>query len=201
MSHLVSDELRLMAAPMAGYRALCQQPSAPGARTLLRRPALVAVIIGGVITLTTTGTLAPGLFLSSVLTWAVAPLVQALLAAALIALVRRRRQLPLSSALDLFFAGHGPWSLWLLALALAVMLKLPLGLGALPGRFLVLTTAIVPIAWTAVLTFAFCRTALGLRARGALVWTAAYQLALWTLVYFYVGAVTYRLPPFAAGTS
>jgi hypothetical protein len=189
-----------MAAPLRGYRALCQRPPEPGRRTLLRRPALVAVVIGGVVTLTTTGTLAPGLFLWSTLTWAVAPALQALLAAALMAPgpVRRHRRLPFTSAMDLFFAGHGPWSLWLLALGLAVMLKLPLGLVGLTARGPLLLAALVPLLWTAVLVFAFCRTVLGLGVRGAVAWTAAYQIALWALVFLYVGAATYRLPPFRA---
>jgi len=196
----VSDELRIMAAPIARYRALCQRPPAAGVFTLLRRPAGVALLIGGVVTLTTTGTLTPGLWLSSALCWAFAPALQAVVAGALILAVGRRRQLRFASAMDLFFAGHGPWSLWLLALAAGVMVNLPLGTAALP-RLLIAATALVPIAWTAVILFGFARTVLGLPPRGALVWTAAYQIALWGLIYLYVGAVTYQLPPFGPGGS
>jgi len=192
-----SDELLAMVAPRATYRRLCERPPS-GVRALVRRPATMAVIIGGTITLTTTGALTPGLFLGSVLCWTVVPLAQLLVAAALVALAGQARGVPFTAAIDLFFVGHGPWSLWLLALGAAAMANLPIGLYGLPGGTLVLATALVPIAWTAVILFAFCRTVLGARPWAAARWVLSYQLAIYAVAYVYVGLVTHEVPLFQA---
>src|SRR5687767_5537725 len=122
----VGDDLRVMLAPMASYRRLVEQPPVAGARTLLRRPALVALVVGTLVTLGNAGQLLPTLLVGSVLSWSWVPALQLLIAAPLIALARRRR-VPLSAAVDLFFMNHLPWSLWLMGLAALLMAWFPHG--------------------------------------------------------------------------
>ena len=98
------------------------------------RPALMALVIGGFVTLGNSGELLPTLLLGSAVAWSWVPLLQMAIAAPLIALARRRR-IRVCSALDLFFVGHGPWSLWLLAVTLLMMLQLPAGLPPAWGRW------------------------------------------------------------------
>jgi hypothetical protein len=198
MGFAISDELRVMIAPRATYRRLCEEPRRPGMRALLRRPATMAVIIGGTITLTTAGALPPGLFVSSVLCWTVVPLAQLLVAAALIAVAGRGRAVPFAGAIDLFFVGHAPWSAWLLALGAVATANLPIGLFGLPRVPLVFATALVPLVWTAIILFAFCRTVLAATRWAAVGWTLGYQLAIYAVAYLYVGLVTRELPLFEA---
>src|SRR5262245_57745018 len=64
-------------------------------------------------------------------------------------------------ALDLWFAGHLPYSLWLL-IAFACM-----GAAANGPLRLLITSAIIPAVWTACIVAAFCRVVLGTSPSGA----------------------------------
>ena len=192
----LANEIRLMAAPFAVYRRLLADPPRRGLAALVVRPLTIALVIGAFVTLANTGEAFPSLLIGSVIAWSWVPLLQLAIATPLTA-VCRRRTVPLASALDLFFAAHAPWSLWLLGLTAWAMLRLPDGLGSLLGMGLVLRTALVPIAWTCWLIFAYGRVVLGLRVWQALAWMLVYQAVLWQCAHFYVGAATFRLWPFA----
>ena len=192
----LSDEIQVMFAPRVAYRRLAADPPRVGVPALFWRPALVALVIGGFVTLANTGELYPTLFAGSALAWSWVPLLQMTLAAPLIALFRRR-SVPLSSALDLFFVGHGPWSLWLLAFTLLMMSRLPAGMGSLGWLKPMLLSSLVAVAWTWVLLFSFARAVLGASRWAAALFTLLYQSVLWQCAHFYVGAATYRLWPFA----
>jgi hypothetical protein len=195
MFRWMSDDLAVMVSPLAGYRRLVEPPPSPGLRTLLRGPARVALVIAVFVTLTSVGQALPTLLLGSVLSWSWVPLLQGLVAAPLIAFARRRR-VPFSSAMDLFFRGHLPWSLWLMGLAALMMARFPHGLAASPDLVKLLLTALVPIAWTWVIIFAYCRVVLGLRWWWSAAGTLLYQSIIWSSAYLYVGAATFRLWPF-----
>jgi hypothetical protein len=192
------DEIRAMWAPFAAYRDVLRRPLRVGWRALVTRPAWVALVIGAFVTLSNTGELLPTLWLGSLITWTWAPLLQMAIATPLIVVGRAiggRRDLPLSSALDLFFLGHAPWSLWLMGTGALLATRLPDA--ALAGVLPILTAAIVPVAWTMVILFAFFRTVLALSLWAAALLTLLYQAALWGCVYLYIGAATYRLWPFS----
>ncbi|HEX6739114.1 MAG TPA: hypothetical protein VF310_12620 [Vicinamibacteria bacterium] len=180
-----APELQVMLAPRAAYARLAAAAGPGGAWVLLRRPLALAGLIGAFVSLTTTGSLTLRLWPSAALCWSLVPAVQLLGGAALVAL-GRRRPLPLSSALDLFFTAHGPWSLWILAVGAAATFTLPLGAAALSDNRPVLATAAVPLVWTIVILAGFCRSVLGLGRAQALLGTALYQLALWGLAIAYV---------------
>jgi hypothetical protein len=69
------------------------------------------------------------------------------------------RSIGRARAVELMFAAHGPWSLWLVAVAVVELLT--------PAMTTVIASAIVPLAWTALLLQAFCREVLGLSPRQA----------------------------------
>jgi hypothetical protein len=193
----LSPELQVMLAPRAAYARLAAAAGPGGAWVLLRRPLAVAALIGAFVSLTTSGSLTLRLWPSATLCWSLVPGVQLLAGAALVGL-GRRRPVALSSAIDLFFTAHGPWSLWLLALGARATFALPLGAAAWPGTRPALATAVVPLLWTAVILSGFCRSVLGLgrgRARAA---TLLYQLAIWSAALAYVHVTTAQ-GPFAAG--
>jgi hypothetical protein len=200
------DEVLVMVAPLQGYRALLAGPRPIGWRALLLRPALVTLIIASFVTLTNVGELLPTLLVGSVVTWSWVVGLQMLIATPLMLLARRlartlalptstRAPVPLSSSIDLFFVGHGPWSLWLMAIAAVGMVQM--SRPHLSGLMMIFASAMVPMIWTWVITFAFARTVLQLPIWLAIAWTLVYQALLWACAYLYVGAVTYRLRPFS----
>jgi hypothetical protein len=177
-----------MTAPSEAYGRLApgHRKSLPGA---LKRPLLVAIVLGMAVSIYATRRVTLGLALSAILTWSFAVAVQALAAAALVmSSARRRSSLP--SALDLFFMGHGPWSLWLIAAA-AWSALLPR-----PDKMdmIVAASAVVPIAWTAVIVFAFCRTVLHDEPRVAVIRTLFHQSLIWTFTAVYIAVVVQLWP-------
>lgn len=182
-----------MMAPGTAYRRLAEAPPAPGAWVLLRRPALVAALIGAAVCLGTTGSLPPRLWPGTSLCWSIVPGFQLALGAVLVHL-GSRRPLRMSSALDLLFVSHAPWSLWLLGAAASAAPRLPIGSYTWPSAFPLLATAVVPLAWTSVLTFAYGRAVLGLSARGAALAVLLYELAVWAVAAACVSLATARGP-------
>ena len=100
--------------PKAAFASLSAQ-AAQGRWLLVRRPAFVALVLGCTISLLTAHSLTLRLVASGALTWSFVPLLEM----AGLAVVWRLGSRPLSvpRAVDLFFTGHGLWSLWLIALA------------------------------------------------------------------------------------
>jgi hypothetical protein len=141
-----------MLAPEATYRQLMTGSWSSGWLTALKRPALVALILGTGIAISATRHVAVGLVISLTAWWSFAVIIQ-LLAAIVLITSARHRSVSIHRGIDLLFAGHAPWSLWLLIFALpsvsrSVMLET------------ILMTAIVPFLWTGVILFAFCRQVL-----------------------------------------
>jgi hypothetical protein len=123
-----------------------------------------------------------GLVATAALSWSFAIVVQALAAAAVIASAPRR-QLRIAAALDLWFAGHLAYSLWILV-----------ALGWISTSYsasieLVILSAIVPAIWTMSVVAAFCRTVLLTTPAGARWRTAAHFVAIWGFTLSYIAWV------------
>src|SRR5690349_24482422 len=104
-------ELRMIVAPDAAYAGLAARPSDIGPVRALRRPFLIAIIIGVAMALSPTRHLTPALVFATTTLWSVVVIAQVAIALAVIGrppdgAVGRAR------ALDLFFACHVPWSVW-----------------------------------------------------------------------------------------
>jgi hypothetical protein len=182
-----------MSAPSGAYRSLASghRASLAGA---LKRPLLVAIILGTCVCIYAVHRVTLGLALSAVLTWSFAVVVQILAAAALVA-SSTRRTVSAPAAVDLFFMGHAPWSLWLIAVsAWAAWLPHPARMD-----YIVLATAAIPIAWTAVIVLAFCREILNYAPRPAVIRTLFHQFLIWTFTGVYI-AVVVQLWPRILGT-
>jgi hypothetical protein len=177
-----------MLRPFRTYRALAAErwPAHPGREAVLK-PLLTLLVIGAFVSLTAAGRLVPAQVVLTMAFWAFAPLLQ--IAALAIAVRAARAGVPLPRAVALYFAGHGPWLLFLLALAgvcllspsvYATMMAL-LSSGALPA--LLLATA----AWSAVLTWASFRAGMGLsRGRAALATAVFYGVYVGAIVGYYL---------------
>jgi hypothetical protein len=170
-------------------------PLRTGAPALLTRPALMLLVIASFITLVNAGELYPTLLLGSLLAFAFVPLLQMAVAAPLIAACRPR--LRLSSALDLFFVAHGPWSLWLMAFTLVLVAKLPGGIDGAGDVRMAAVSTLLPITWTSLILLGYARTVLALPLVRAVLWTLVYEAIIWMCAYFYLAAATFRMWPFS----
>jgi hypothetical protein len=172
---MFSPEMRLIASPRPTYAELMREARAMPPLSALRRPALVALVLGVSVALTATGRVTPALVLSTTATWSYVVLLQLAIALPLLA-VSAPRAIGLARAVDLFFAGHAPWSLYALALALA-------GLVGLPSRWhsppILALAALVPLLLTVRIVLAFFVEVCGLEARAARRMMVRHQALTW----------------------
>jgi hypothetical protein len=175
-----SPELWVMAAPGRAYAAALAARPTSGWR-FLKRPAVVALVLGAAIAFGATGHLTLGLLASGVLCWSFVVLIQMATAAAIMR-PAERRSMPLSARLDLWFLGHAPWSLWILG---ATTL---LGTAPVTRRveWPIILSSVIPMAWTSVIAAAFCRVVLSDSRERAIIRTAVHQSVTWTVALVYV---------------
>ncbi len=159
---------------------------APGRGTLMqavRRPLLAAIVLGVSVAKATTGHLTPSLVASTTLCWSFIIVLQAAIGLGLSA-GAARRTVGTARALDLYFAGHAPWSLWILLAA--AWSPSPLGRSLTP----LLIVAVVPLFLTVRITNAFFREVLEMDPRHAVIRTAVQQALTWgSVVILLVTAV------------
>ena len=177
----MSPELRLMLAPRAEYHALANRAEDSGWFVWVRRPALVALIIGTGVAAAATEHVTPRLLASTTLCWSVVPVLQILIAAPLL-LASPLWRFRVATRLDLWFASHGPWSLWLLLCAAIVAAA-----GKTPWLEIgLLASATVPALWTARLVAAFCREVMQMTEREARRRAVRHQLIVLAVILGYV---------------
>jgi hypothetical protein len=99
--------------PRSFYSAPHFSNSTSGWWLLVRRPLLLAFVLGCTVSLITAGCLTLRLVVSAGITWGFVPLLQI----ASLSAIRKKRvgTTPLTSMVDLFFIGQGPWLCWLIA--------------------------------------------------------------------------------------
>jgi hypothetical protein len=178
---LISTELRLALNPTGTYERLLLGDPVRGWHTLLR-PAMVLLVIAVMVPIAAVQRVTAGLVATAALSWSFVIVIQAIVAAALIISARRRR-VRIPTAFDLWFAGHLPYSLWVLV-ALASMTT-----SYSASIELVIASAVVPAIWTMGLVSAFCRTVLLTTPAGARWRTAAHFVAIWGLTLSYIAWV------------
>lgn len=176
-----------MLSPRDTYAALARVPGRLTVLTALRRPLLVAAVLGVSAAMGGTGRVTPALLLSTTLCWVFAVGLQIAIALPLIT-GPSRRTVGLRRAVDLYFAGHAPWSLWMLATV--AWAPSPIGRPLTP----VLVAAAVPILLTPRILSAFFREVLELDPRDALVRTAAQQAMTWVAFVVLFGTAVALVP-------
>jgi len=181
------SELRLIIAPRDTYARLARGRSPVGPLRALRRPALVALVLGTSEAIAATRHVTPGLLLSTTLCWAFVVLLQIAIALSLMA-GASRRTVGLPRAIDLFFASHVPWSLWILAAAAWA----PSAVGR-PFTPLLIAAA-VPAVLTPRMIAAFFREVLEMDPREARARTAVHQALTWGLLVLLFGTAVALVP-------
>jgi hypothetical protein len=150
------DDVRVMLHPAIVYAELAREP---GRSSFLQRAFSFALLIGLVMAISASGRPTLRLVLGSGVAWSFIPALH-VVSVALVMLTLARGRLPLVRALDLYFMGLLPWSLWLLSIAALASFTPPQREAQL--WTIVLLTVPVPVVWARIVTFAFFRRALGL---------------------------------------
>ena len=187
----MSPEIAVMRRPAAAYRRLAANYPTTARAGLVRRPALAALVIGSAIGLAATGRATAPLVFSTTLCWSFAVIWQVIAAA--IAVRGAHATLTFAQRFDLFFAGHAPWSLWLLTTAAWSRI--------FPDHtdlYALLCTVVLPGAWTVVIVYGFCTGALALPRSRAVLRTAAHQALIWGFAFVYVSWAVALWPRMAA---
>ena len=170
---MLSPDARVAFRPEATYHALLAE-APPSPWLALRRPALVLFVIAVGVSIAATHQVTINLLLTTAAVWGAIVLIQMAIGAAVIA-SSLPRDVGFARAIDLWFAGHLPYSLWILALPMLTVVPL-----ATPHEIMAISL-VVPLLWTTFIVTAFCRVVLGLppaAARGR----AAIHLALVIIV-------------------
>jgi hypothetical protein len=153
----------------------------------VRRPLVVALVLGAATAMSGTGHVTPALLVSTTACWSLVVVIQAAIALTLVT-APAQRTVGLARAIDLYFAGHAPWSLWMLAAA--AWAPSVLGRPVTP----LLVAAAVPLIMTPRILSAYFREVLEMDPRDAFARAAAQQAMTWvTFVVLYGTAVA--LPP------
>jgi hypothetical protein len=177
-------DLRLALAPLNTYRQLLAEPVRGTWLRALERPALVAMIIGTAVTVSSARVVPLGLVLMGIVCWSFVLVVQWLIG---VIVVSRARGRPMSMprCMELLFIGQLPWTLWVLAMTgLSTFTQVPQPLVAQVLGLL------VPGVWTAFIVSAFCQTALGCSKSRARWLTALHQTMTWVVFFTYVFLVS-----------
>ena len=173
---MVSIDTRVALAPDATYRQLVAQGAPSSQWRALARSVLVLLVIAVIVPIMAVRQITASLVLTSAAAWSVVIAIQIAIAVVVIASAPARK-VAFARAFELWFAGHVPYSAWILLLPFVTSIP---GVQALDAMAV---TVLVPIIWTTFIVTAFCRAVLGATPAGAR-WRAALQqtMALTTLV-------------------
>jgi hypothetical protein len=175
----LSDELQVAVAPEKTYQRLLADEPPSGGRSLLRRLALVLLVIATLVPIMAVRRVTLGLIATAAVSWGFVVSIQIAIGAGVIRTAPKRRA-GMLRALDLWFAGHLPYNLWVL-FGFAWMASSASGL-----RGILAVSAIVPAAWAAVIVCAFCRVVLQETRDGARWRAAAHCVVVWTIALTYL---------------
>lgn len=116
-------EIEILIRPGFVYRQLGAHPPSQSGRWLyVRRPLIIALILGAGISLLVASRLSIELLISTTLCWSFVPLAEI---AGLLVVSRRTHQVSLAQRVDLFLLSHTPWLIWIAILgALGAFLPL-----------------------------------------------------------------------------
>lgn len=181
---MFSTDVRLAFAPGATYRQLIAQNRSMRWWRALAHPALVLLLIAVVVPMMATEQITAGLVLSSAAAWS--PVVAIQMAIAVL-FVAPARGVGFWRAMDLWFAGHVPYSLWILVLPFLTRSS------PLPPHDVMGVSMVASLVWTSVITSAFFRTVLGMDAwaarRRAMLHLAIVTIVVLALVLWAAGGV------------
>ena len=177
-----SLDARVLVRPDRTFRSLASASPTEAASPLwiaARRPVFLTFVLACVVSLLATSVATIRLIATAVLYWSFVPVIEIL--ALTIILRRRRVSKPLPIAIDLFFAGHAAWALFLLSIGATMAMAPPNYWWSLiigPG----LVGMILVVAWSAYVDVCFFRHMCGTSLARAIGNAALHRLMTWMLV-------------------
>jgi hypothetical protein len=189
----LSPGVRVLLHPQSTYAALAGQAIPISVWRALRRPAFVAFVLGCTISLITFPGLTLRLAGPSVIYWTFIPLAEIL--ALGLTCGRKSGSLSFPEKVDLFFAGHLPWLLWLIGLSAAFSFFSPGEAFAFTQPFWLLCAAPAVIVWSAWIDFGFYRSILRSSRGGAVARLVAQRAISWSVILLiFSGSVVWQSP-------
>ncbi len=170
---------RIAIAPEAAYRELAARNVPTTWWRALARPALALLTIAVVVPMMMTREITAALVVESAGAWGLVVVIQLLVAAVFVA-PAAERGVGFWRAMDLWFAGHLPYSLWILLLPFLTSTS------TVPPHDVMGVSMIVPLAWTGVIATAFFHVVLGM-SRSAARRRAALHLAVVAIIVLALG--------------
>ena len=172
-----SEEWRIAVAPRETYTALVSDPAA--SNQLFTRVALILLVFATIASTILTDRITIPLLATAALTWSFVLVLQSIIGT-LVILSATRRRIGVVRALDLWFASHLPYSLWLLLIASWF------GLAETFPPFALVLSVIVPAVWTSLIARTYCRVVLEVSVRGAQWRVVLQQSMAWLCVMAYL---------------
>ena len=173
-----SAQLLIAISPERTFARLVANAAAAPARSVLARLAGVLFTIAIVVPVMAVQRVDASLVATAALSWSFVLVIQIAVAVGVI-LSSPTRRASLLHAVDLWFAGSLPYSVWMLIVA-AIATN-----SRLVDPAFLFAAALVPAAWTAWIVAAFCRTVLNTDRKGARRRAAAHQVIVWTIALTY----------------
>jgi len=179
-----TPEVRVMLRPSASYKRLLDQPE-PGKWSTFRRPLFVAFLAGCMFSLVASRQLTMRHVADGTIN-GILLLVGQIVA---LALTHRGTYISFSRTIDLFFAGFGPWLVWMLGMGAVWAFMPPIRAFVWAGgKPAILTSVCLVTMWSGYIDFQFFRQVLG-RTPGRAAWDLLqHRLIAWTIFLFIFGA-------------
>jgi hypothetical protein len=169
-----SSEVWLMFRPAAAYQWLAGLPTGEDRWAAVKRPLFMAFLLGCMVSLV----VSQRLTLRHVAGGAVnASLLLLGQIAALAVVCGRKRRLSFSRTIDLFFAGYGPWTLWILAFSAVWSFASTSRAFTLAGPGTILPTVVLVTIWSCAINYRFFERVLH-RSRARAAWDVARLCAM-----------------------
>jgi hypothetical protein len=183
-SPLWSLDARALVRPARTFQGLAATQNAPNIRstfwTAARRPLFLTLVLGCVISLLGASVATIRLIGGAATYWSYVPLIEIL---ALAIVLRRRSGRGLASLIDMFFAGHAAWTLFILIAGVVIQVTSPMD-----WWFIIIGPAVVGLVmvtgWSAYVDVCFFRYVCGSSRRRAVTEVVLHRFIAWTLIFW-----------------
>jgi len=172
----MSPEVWLMFQPKAAYQWLADTPEGRNNWTAARRPVYFAFLLGCFVSLVASQRLTLRHVAGGAINGGLLPLAQIV---ALRIVCWRERKVSFSRLVDLFFAGYGPWTLWILAFSVVWAFLPPERAFAFGWSGSIVVTAGLVTIWSLYINYRFFEGVLR-RSKAGAVWDT---MRIWAMCW------------------
>jgi hypothetical protein len=177
-----SPDIWVMWQPTAAYQWLAATGGAKG--RAITRPLFVAFVLGCMVSLIASGRLALRLVADGTLNALIVPLAEI---AALAVVCRHKRTVSFSRIIDLSFAGHGPWLVWMILFSTMWAFLSPIQAFSPRWQEVAHYSVFVVLLWSGSIDFAFFRSVMQRTSAQAIGDLLLQRAIAWTLAILVFG--------------